>query len=257
MGQAPDNLLFIFECPYCATKHKFEGYDYNHYYEYEIKWSDYSQINYVELSNCASCNKAFTFHAAKPVRRADKDVKKSYKMCEARLLDCIVNRYSSTGEADEAVQHTIVPHAAREVLRSENYPTELEMELRLMVWWEYNREVRPHQLKMHEPWNKMRRQLGLFLNKVSNLKQQRLLRKAKEDNLKHLLKLNPEDIFKLEIYRNLGMFEEARQLFDKTYFHMAYDAGDLYFWTFYYELKKRLKKKDKKIFGLMPTFKIV
>ncbi len=266
MSEPRGNLIFTFECPYCGAKHQFEREDHPiYYYESEIRWSDFSHVHTREkLSNCGSCNQAFTFQDIGLVRRATYiNAKRTYRPWEANQLDCIRKRYfSNEGKkiASETAAYTIAIQQASNVLESGNYPSELERSLRLLAWVEYNtlnkNEPTLYALKL-PLLKRIQKKIELLSTKLSNAKRARLLRQGYESNLERLLELNPTDVDKLEIYRSLGMFTEAKQLFDKVYHHMAYDVEDWHFWTFYYELKKRIKRRNKKVFGLMPTFKVV
>lgn len=266
MSEPRDNLAFIFECPYCGAKHLHERYDHVYFYDDEIRWSDFSHYHTREkVSDCGSCAKAFSFLDVAPVRMLNTNVnaKRYYKPGEATLLDCVRKRYFSKEEAKingESIPYTIVIRTASNVLESGNYPAEFEKTLRLMVWWEYNALMKTHPAFTPNllSWSqKIKGRLDLISKQISNAKQARTLRKANEANLKRLLELNPDNIYKLEIYRNLGMFEEAKEIFRHEFNSTRDDNEDQFHWTFMRELNRRLKKRDRKIFGLKPTFKIV
>lgn len=264
MSEPRDTLAFIFECPYCGVKHLHERYDHVYFYADEIRWSDFSNER-EKVSDCGSCAKAFSFRDVAPVRMLNTNVnaKRYYKPGEAALLDCIRKRYFSKEETKingEPIPYTIAMRTASSVLESGNYTVEFEKNLRLMVWWEYNALMKTHPAFTPELLSlpkKIKRQVDLLSTRISNAKRARALRSASEANLKRLLELNPDDISKLEIYRNLGMFKEAKEIFRHEFNSTRDDDEDQFHWTFMRELNRRLKKRDRKTFGLKPTFKIV
>lgn len=245
--------------------HQYERYDQPYYPDDEIKWSDLSNYNDMErVSNCGSCSKVFAFWDM-PIRKSihTDATKRSYRPWEAKLLQNKRKNAFSKEETKfegEPVTNSIEIQPAHTVLESGNYPSEFEKDLRLMAWWEYNgfSKNEPAFSPTMLPWQKqIKKRLDILSTKIANRKRMNALNKANEANLKRLLELDLHATYKVEIYRNLGMFAEAKKKFNEAYDTEGEDHEYQFFWVFTGELWSRIKKSDKKIFGLRPVFKIV
>jgi len=267
MSEPRPNSVSIFECPYCGAKHLYKRIYQPYYPEYEVKWSDLSNLNDSEkLSVCGLCGKVFMFKDWHGMRIFNADTKRPYKPkpWEAMQLHFITKSIYSKEETKlngESIPHSIEIRSASTVLKSGNYHSGFEKDLRLMVWWEYNllSKNQPTFSPIILSWKRqIKRQFDLLSVKLSNKKRMEELFEANKVNLERLLELDPDVTYKIEIYRNLGMFSEAEKIFSSACNAIGYgDHEDQFYWVFTRELSKRIKKRDKNIFGLRPVFRIV